>query len=261
MGQRMAETERRSKTGGSAGLVSLPALGGTHLRAAAVAALLAFSDAEAATASRLDAPASRTVAQPPTPAGQASAALETVTDADGTWVWAPAWAAQAEDPQLVRGLQLASTYNQQWRELVAPYLAGRGTHLAFGPLPEGAGGMYDPRTNRITLNDTVRGETPGVIAALLAHEVYHAVVVRSIRQSECLDEEQYAFSWQASTWAYLPEPWRGRGRWAHWHDHVAGAWRDRTLAETVVALPGDRLQCSAWAQQAVGSALPPCPVT
>lgn len=169
----------------------------------------------------------------------------TTTDDEGTWIWDPAWAQQAEDPALLRGLQVASTFNKPWREQVAAYLRFRDTRIAFATLPYEAGGAYDAASDRIVLNDAVRYEPPGVIAALLAHEVYHAVIAKFAGSAACLSEETYAFSWQAATWSYLPERWHGRTSWSRWHDYLAGAWRDGALPAAVDSLPGYALACGA----------------
>ena len=172
-------------------------------------------------------------------------AFTVTTDDEGTWVWVPVWAQQAEDPALLRALQIASTFNRPWREQVAVYLAARDTRISFGPLPPGAGGAYDAAADRIILADAVRFEPPGVLAALLAHEVYHAVIAKSAGAHACLDEETYAFSWQASTWSYLPDHWRGRTSWSRWHDFLVHAWRDSALAGAAGSLPGYAIACGA----------------
>jgi hypothetical protein len=165
------------------------------------------------------------------------------SDDEGTWVWVPAWAQQAEDPALLRALQIASTFNKPWRDQVAVYLAARDTHIGFGRLPAGAGGAYDAVADRITLSDAVRYEPAGVLAALLAHEVYHAVVAKFSGSAACLSEETYAFSWQAATWAYLPDRWHGRAAWSRWHDFLADSWRTTALPEAVESLPGYAVAC------------------
>ncbi|MGI8424221.1 MAG: hypothetical protein ACR2NO_08965 [Chloroflexota bacterium] len=173
----------------------------------------------------------------------ASPAFAITSDEEGTWVWVPAWAEQVEDPALLRALQIASTFNRPWRDQVAVYLSVHHTRIGFGPLPGGAGGAYDAAADRITLNNAVRYEPPGVLAALLAHEVYHAVIARLPGSAACLSEETYAFSWQAATWAYLPDRWHGRTSWSRWHDFLVSAWRRSALPDAVESLPGYSLAC------------------
>jgi hypothetical protein len=167
------------------------------------------------------------------------------SDEEGTWVWDAAWAQQVEDPALLRALQIASTFNKPWREQVAVYLSLRDTHLAFAPLPPGAGGAYYADADRIVLSTAVRYEPPGVLAALLAHEVYHAVVAKFSGSAACLSEETYAFSWQAATWSYLPDRWHGRTSWSRWHDYLVSSWRDGALPAAVESLPGYSVACGA----------------
>jgi hypothetical protein len=171
--------------------------------------------------------------------------LTTTSDEEGTWVWDTAWAQQTEEPALLRALQIASTFNKAWRDQVAVYLGVRDTHLAFGPLPPGAGGAYVADADRIVLSNAVRFEPPGVLAAVLAHEVYHAVVAKFAGSAACLSEETYAFSWQAATWSYLPDRWHGRTSWSRWHDYLVGEWRAGTLPAAVESLPGYSIACGA----------------
>ena len=89
-----------------------------------------------------------------------------------------------------------------------------------------------------------------MLAAVVAHEVYHAVSGRaSSDAADCLEEEMAAFSWQAGVWG----PFRSSLGWIGNNDDLTAgersqeaiyqAWRDRELRDSVLTSEGYQLQC------------------
>ena len=153
--------------------------------------------------------------------------------------------------RLLRALELLWIHNvNDWQYKYGRRLANRGTEIVWGTLPEKVGGRYSRSINRITINESQQSEPLSVLAAILAHEVYHAVSGRaSSDAADCLEEEMIAFSWQAGVW----KPFRSALGWiGNDDDLTAGersqeaiyrAWRDRELRDTVLTSEGYQLQC------------------
>ena len=72
----------------------------------------------------------------------------------------------------------------------------------------GAHAGYEPRAGRITVNRDLLGEDATALAALLAHELTHALQteVREDQRRPCLELEVDAFSTQAYVWSTF---WNG----------------------------------------------------
>jgi hypothetical protein len=156
----------------------------------------------------------------------------------------PAWRAQTEDERLYHALALSHTYNRAWREQVGPKLAPAGVWIEWGDLPELVGGRYHTRLNRITLNRSLQQESPGVIAAVLSHEVMHAVTARGAADPQgCIAEEVAAFGVGAVTWAGLPAKWRSASEWGRSLDGLVNAWRLGLIARFVSTEPAYLQQC------------------
>ncbi len=177
-----------------------------------------------------------------------SAAGEQLVPADVGARWA---VRNGADGRILRALELLWVHNvEDWRAKFGRPLADRGTDIVWGRLPENVGGRSESRPNRITINESYRSEPLSVLAAVLAHEVLHAVSGRvSPDAADCLEEEMAAFSWQAGVWG----PFRSSLGW-HGNDDTltAGersqeaiyqAWSDRELRDTVLTSEGYQQQC------------------
>jgi hypothetical protein len=113
------------------------------------------------------------------------------------------------DPAFVPALAVLRTYPpmQQWPD----FLERAGIPLVFERL-EGRGvlGAYNPETNRLAVSSDLRGESPQVLAAILAHETVHAIYAHRTGERTtgraCIREEELAFGWQAALWAFLYGP-------------------------------------------------------
>ena len=169
----------------------------------------------------------------------------TFTNADGTFWIVPAWRLQVEDERLLQGLVLANTYNVEWRQQIAPKLAPQGTWIQWGDVPPGAAGVLIPRLNRIILSRALQSEALGVIAAVLTHEVYHAVTEQGRDTASCFAEEAEAFTWEAKTWANLPPQWRSDSPMARTQDAVVRVVQAGRIYEVVSNIPEYQRQCAA----------------
>ena len=78
--------------------------------------------------------------------------------------------------RLLRALELLWVHNvEDWRSKFGRPLADRRTEIVWGSLPEKVGGRYESSPNRIIISESYQSEPLSVLAAVLAHEVYHAV--------------------------------------------------------------------------------------
>jgi hypothetical protein len=154
----------------------------------------------------------------------------------------PAWRLQTEDERLYLSLALANTYNQEWRERVAPKLAAQGAWIEWGDLPEGVGGKYSTGLNRVTINRRLQAETTGVVAAVLSHEALHAVSEHGTGVA-CIAEEVEAFGIGARTWASLPAKWKSTTPWGRSLNQLVRVWQSGTLDQQIGAEPAYRAQC------------------
>ena len=177
-----------------------------------------------------------------------SAAGEQLVPADVGARWA---ARNGAEGRILRALELLWVHNvEDWRTKFGRSLADRGTAIVWGTLPENVGGWYQSGPNRITISESNRSEPLSVLAAVVAHEVYHAVSGRdSPEAADCLEEEMAAFAWQAGVWA----PFRAALGWVgnddtltageRWQEALYQAWRDRALRDTVLTSEGYQQQC------------------
>ena len=153
--------------------------------------------------------------------------------------------------RILLALRLLWVHNvDDWRSKFGRPLADRGTEIVWGTLPERVGGRYSRSINRITINESQQSEPLSVLAAILAHEVFHAVSDRALSDAaDCLEEEMIAFSWQAAAWKAFRSAlgWIGND-----DDLTAGersqeaiyqAWQNRELRDTVLTSEGYQLQC------------------
>ncbi len=157
------------------------------------------------------------------------------------------------DGRLLYALELLWIHNvDKWRSRYGQPLAERRTKIVWGSLPENVGGQYSRAANRITISESYRSEPLSVLAATLAHEVYHAVSGRaSLDAADCLEEEMTAFAWGTATW----KPFRPSLKWSRshdittdgelWQEEIYEAWGDRKLREAVLNSEGYQQQCLA----------------
>jgi hypothetical protein len=115
--------------------------------------------------------------------------------------------------------------------------------IEWGQLPGGAAGQYQTSLNRITVGRTLEQEGFGVLAAVLAHEAYHAVREDGEGTAACYAEEADAAAWTAREWSSLPARWRTSGDWGDVLDALVRAWHDQRLAQRVSDSPGYQRQC------------------
>ena len=170
-----------------------------------------------------------------------------VTAPEGAFVGVPAWRLQVQDERLFLALSVAYTYNQDWRTQVAGKLAAAGTWIEWGALPADVGGLYDGGLNKITINQSLQGDSLGVLAATLTHEVLHAVSNHGTDVTACYAEEAAAFAYQAGTWAAIPDSLRSRSSEAQFLDALTAAYRRVGLAgiqRTVAADPAYQEECA-----------------
>jgi hypothetical protein len=176
----------------------------------------------------------------------------TVQTTAGTLTAVPFWRLQVDDERLFAALALAQTYGAEWRAQVAPHLATKGTWITWGALPEEAGGYFDVRRNRITINASLSGEGPGVLATILAHETLHAVTEHGSTSESCIQEEASAFVLEAQTWASLPAQYReGSSSDVETQRLIAAFWQRHGLpgmVELVASNPAYQRECGSIGQ-------------
>ncbi len=144
----------------------------------------------------------------------------------------PAWRHQVEDERLYLALALANTYNNEWREQVAPKLTAQGAWIEWTDLPAYVGGKYDVDLNRISMSRALQKESDGVIASILSHETFHVVSTHGTAEA-CYTEEISAFGLGARTWETLPARWRPLTEWGKSLDALVEAWKSGALSNLV----------------------------
>ncbi len=99
-----------------------------------------------------------------------------------------------------------------WRQF-ADAAAQQQTRVQWAELAPAVGGMTRNRYSKgvlrvgISLNSFLREESTQVVAAVLAHETYHAATVgNSGGREACLQNEVAAHRWQAYVWQEMPRP-------------------------------------------------------
>jgi len=78
-------------------------------------------------------------------------------------------------------------------------ILGSGTRIRFGGTGEDTIAYFDPGNNEIVINEALKGASPNVIAAHLAHEGTHA----QWNRPNSVDQEYHAFKAEAETWNRL----------------------------------------------------------
>ncbi len=86
-------------------------------------------------------------------------------------------------------------------DIVAGWLSGSGARVTVAPL-DGAWGVYNTRTNRVTISAEAASDLPAVAAAVLVHEVRHAYQQVFDPNPDCIhrevdamEQESRAFDW------------------------------------------------------------------
>ncbi|MBI3964261.1 MAG: hypothetical protein HY329_01395 [Chloroflexi bacterium] len=154
------------------------------------------------------------------------------------------WRELADQPALVQGLALLYHFNPEMRPIAQTAVARR-TRLTARPLP--VGGHYDLTTNVITLNAEALRDGPATVAALAAHELFHAASSSSRLDSregaaDCLEEELHAYAWQSVVWLKV-RPARNRSALGRELDLIAEAWRTKRLKERFFSWPAYERVC------------------
>ncbi len=122
-----------------------------------------------------------------------------------------------------------------WRK-VADAVAARGTKVRWESLSAEINGMFDPSRNVIVLNSDLRSEQATVLAATMAHEIYHASHEIDSSIGATLQEEINAYGWEAYVWSRLPKSPARTAREAYLDDLVK-LWQSRELHKFVVTMP------------------------
>jgi hypothetical protein len=118
----------------------------------------------------------------------------------------PPWIAPQDDREV---LQIALTTLQNTetgRDLLSDDFA-RSAAIRFGDID--SAGLYESRTHTITISRSLRTERPWVLAAILAHELWHAAfgLTYANNWQDCVDQEYDAFREEALVWIDLGKPY------------------------------------------------------
>jgi len=99
----------------------------------------------------------------------------------------------------------------------------------------------------VTINQTLQGESVGVLASILAHEALHAVTAHNTDLVACFAEETAAFVTEAATWAAVPPNVRSSSVQAQMLDALVAAFRQQGAAgilKTVTNDPAYQQECA-----------------
>ena len=179
------------------------------------------------------------------------------------WLWVSSWVrevcevygepVQFIDPDLADAYRTAMWGDPVIGTAAVEVLMETEVDVMFGNLPRSVHGRYSSRSNRITIDEWLRGQSGAVLAAVLLHETYHAQEAynRGYRASEtaaeCLQEEVDAFRIGAKWWY----DWYGRGGKRNpnsaerFNNALMWAWYsgDDSLVEWVLLSKGYQEQC------------------
>lgn len=151
------------------------------------------------------------------------------------------WNSLVPDGVLRGAIIVAYHHNPDLRPY-AHEAAVRRTRVHWAKLPAGVGGRCDRDNRTITMNVSLRGESTGVLAAMLAHELIHACQAHCRNPAGCIADEMVAYAWQADTWSKVRRQ-GPRSSTARMLDDILGAWRQSVLRSYVLALPIYHRQC------------------
>ncbi len=180
---------------------------------------------------------------PPAPNATPVQQIGTVTINGIQYLTNLTWAQQGFTDPLLRGaLAYAYNYNAEWRK-EADMACWLQTKVVWGDLPANVWGSFNTQTQTITISNALRSEFSGSVAAVLAHETYHAALGTSPDPRYCLQTEINAMSWQAATWADVPHPYAPSTTLEIVDDGLVIEWRNGTLANAVLTTPGYQAEC------------------
>ena len=166
----------------------------------------------------------------------------------------------ALDPALVDALDLlAALDDRAWDNSayannasglarMADWVRAAGVAIVFEDLPEKVAGRYSRSRDTIAIDADLRHERLEVIAAVLAHEIVHAVQdhddVPWQTPDDCYENERKAFTWEAAAWELLgwadPQTDAERSAYAKYLRWKAGDYDDTAY---VRSLSGYQEQC------------------
>lgn len=145
-------------------------------------------------------------------------------------------AGRVEDTTIRRSLAYAYTCSPLWR-IVVDTAAERGATLRFETLPDDVSGAFYSGRNQASLNPALRSERPEVIAATIAHEMYHASHDAPSDVGCTLQDEINAYGWEAYVWSRFARVPPSTPKEAIL-GQIVQQWQSRTLDEFVLTAPG-----------------------
>ena len=134
----------------------------------------------------------------------------------------------------------------------AEWVPGLGVNLVVGDLPPGVNGAYAPAGNTVTVGRAVASEDPRAVAAVLAHEIMHAVQTAAGEggNRDCVRMEVKAYLMQSVVWLSF---WNGLGpgrtpleRSLNDVADVLVSQGEPGLYAAVAGFPGYQDECSLW---------------
>lgn len=151
------------------------------------------------------------------------------------------WGSLVSDGYLLAALIVAYHYYPEWRPFAQAAVL-QGTYVDFQSLPPIIGGQFSPADNRISINASLAQEPTSVLAATLAHEVYHVAADTMVNAAGCFEEEMAAFAWEAAMWerARLGDETSSGARS---HDALNQMWRNHELQAYVLTSPTYQQEC------------------
>jgi hypothetical protein len=177
-----------------------------------------------------------TVAPPAAPAPAAPATVE-------------AWSELFQDQKLKDALSMAYTHAPDWRPF-ADRAAERQTRVQWGSLPDNVGGLTRTSISQaglrvsIVISSRLQQESTQVVAAVLAHEAYHAATTDAVRDSEaCYLNEIAAYGWESYVWRSLPRPDTATS-YTRFEDRLIQAVDSGRIEEFVRSSASYQQQCS-----------------
>lgn len=151
------------------------------------------------------------------------------------------WGSLVSDGSLLAALVVAYHYYPEWRTFAQTAVLQE-TNVDFQSLAPIIGGQFSPAENRISINADIAQEPTSVLAATLAHEVYHAATDTMVDSASCFEGEMAAFAWEAAMWerARLGNETSSGARS---HDALNQMWRNHDLQAYVLTSPMYQQEC------------------
>jgi hypothetical protein len=186
---------------------------------------------------------------PPSSAGAATAAPPPAGAATTTFPTVEAWSQLYQDQLLKDALAMAYTHAPDWRQF-ADRAAERQPRVQWGSLPDNVGGLTRTTVTSgglrilIVISNRLQQEPLQVVAAVLAHETYHAATTGATRDSEsCYHNEVGAFTWESHVWRNLPRPDTATS-YTRFEDRLIQIVDSGRIEEFVRNSPNYQQQCS-----------------